>query len=513
MAKSHSQFICQQCSYSQVGWAGKCPNCNNWGSLVETIVASTKGNNQRQKDGKLPSKPINLSTIKSSAIKRISTKIPELDRSLGGGLVTGQVVLIAGEPGIGKSTILLQLADKLSNCLYVSGEESANQVAIRAKRLGIDNKNIKFLEETDVDSIIDTLDSLSINKPTVIIVDSIQTLYTEDLTGTSGSVGQVRECAFRLTQTAKKLNIPLVLVGHITKGGDIAGPKILEHIVDTVLYLEGDKNHLFRILKSTKNRFGSVDEAGVFEMEGSGMTEVKNPSTFFLNERLENVSGSVVTISMEGTRPFAVEIQALSVRTSFGYPKRTSFGVSINRVQILCAVLEKRLNLPISNFDIYVNVSGGMRIDDTALDLAVCLAVFSSIQGIKVSADTLAFAGATSSYTFDDEVQVTQAAAGESLDINVTATTYTTALGAIDLVRSGALTGVDTETILDLNIKPTAGKSLKPTTLIGLEKLASFIFFPVKSSISLVEAMLPPLATNIPVFSVPSFIMRVPEIP
>ncbi len=387
--RSASIYVCSNCGNESLKWEGQCLRCLKWNSFVETLVRKTSSKGAKRSSKDLSnSKVVNLNSVDVSKEKRLESGISEFDRVLGGGFVLGQAALLAGEPGIGKSTLLMQVASSVAgSVLYISGEESVNQIAIRAHRLGIKGENIKLVNETNVDAIIDLLDS----SYSLVIVDSIQTLYTEDLTGTSGSVGQVRECAFRLTQTAKKLNIPLVLVGHITKGGDIAGPKILEHIVDTVLYLEGDKNHLFRILKSTKNRFGSVDEAGVFEMEGSGMTEVKNPSTFFLNERLENVSGSVVTISMEGTRPFAVEIQALSVRTSFGYPKRTSFGVSINRVQILCAVLEKRLNLPISNFDIYVNVSGGMRIDDTALDLAVCLAVFSSIQGIKVSADTLAF--------------------------------------------------------------------------------------------------------------------------
>ncbi|AKM83243.1 DNA repair protein RadA [Candidatus Woesebacteria bacterium RIFOXYC1_FULL_31_51] len=378
MSKVRSQFICQQCGYSQVGWAGKCPNCNNWGSLVETIVASTKGNNQRQKDGKLPSKPINLSTIKSSAIKRISTKIPELDRSLGGGLVTGQVVLIAGEPGIGKSTILLQLADKLSNCLYVSGEESANQVAIRAKRLGIDNKNIKFLEETDVDSIIDTLDSLSINKPTVIIVDSIQTMSTSDLTGLAGSVGQVKECSYRLLKYAKANDIPLILVGHVTKEGTVAGPAVLAHIVDTVLWFEGEKTSNLRLLRSVKNRFGATDEVGIFSMEDKGLISMNDPEKLFLERGKTAVAGSVVSILMEGTRSLLVEIQSLVVPTKMAFPRRVAQGIDSRRLEMLLAVLFRRAGIPLYDSDVFVNVAGGIKAQDPSVDLAICLSIASS---------------------------------------------------------------------------------------------------------------------------------------
>jgi DNA repair protein RadA/Sms len=377
MSKVRSQFICQQCGYSQVGWAGKCPNCNNWGSLVETIVASTKGNNQRQKGGKLPSKPINLSTIKSSVIKRISTKIPELDRSLGGGLVTGQVVLIAGEPGIGKSTILLQLADKLSNCLYVSGEESANQVAIRAKRLGIESKNIKFLEETDVDSVIDTLDSLDVN-PTVIIVDSIQTMSTSDLTGLAGSVGQVKECSYRLLKYAKANDIPLILVGHVTKEGTVAGPAVLAHIVDTVLWFEGEKTSNLRLLRSVKNRFGATDEVGIFSMEDKGLISMNDPEKLFLERGKTAVAGSVVSILMEGTRSLLVEIQSLVVPTKMAFPRRVAQGIDSRRLEMLLAVLFRRAGIPLYDSDIFVNVAGGIKAQDPSVDLAICLSIASS---------------------------------------------------------------------------------------------------------------------------------------
>lgn len=378
MSKVRSQFICQQCGYSQVGWAGKCPNCNNWGSLVETIIASTKGNNQRQKSGKLSSKPINLSTIKSSAIKRISTKIPELDRSLGGGLVTGQVVLIAGEPGIGKSTILLQLADKLSNCLYVSGEESANQVAIRAKRLGIENKNIKFLEETDVDSVIDTLDGLDVSKPTVIIVDSIQTMSTSDLTGLAGSVGQVKECSYRLLKYAKANDIPLILVGHVTKEGTVAGPAVLAHIVDTILWFEGEKTSNLRLLRSVKNRFGATDEVGIFSMEDKGLISMNDPEKLFLERGKSAVAGSVVSILMEGTRSLLVEIQSLVVPTKMAFPRRVAQGIDSRRLEMLLAVLFRRAGIPLYDSDVFVNVAGGIKAQDPSVDLAICLSIASS---------------------------------------------------------------------------------------------------------------------------------------
>lgn len=390
MAKSHSQFICQQCGYSQVGWAGKCPNCNSWGSLVETIVASTKSNNQRQKSGKLPSKPIILSSIKSGAIKRISTKIPELDRSLGGGLVIGQVVLIAGEPGIGKSTILLQLADKLSDCLYVSGEESANQVAIRAKRLGIENKSIKFLEETDVDNIINTLDSLGTTKPTVIIVDSIQTMSTSDLTGLAGSVGQVKECSYRLLKYAKANDIPLILVGHVTKEGTVAGPAVLAHIVDTVLWFEGEKTSNLRLLRSVKNRFGATDEVGIFSMEDKGLISMNDPEKLFLERGKTAVAGSVVSALMEGTRSVLVEIQSLVVPTKMAFPRRVAQGIDSRRLEMLLAVLFRRAGIPLYDSDVFVNVAGGIKAQDPSVDLAICLSIASSFYDKPLSKNFLA---------------------------------------------------------------------------------------------------------------------------
>lgn len=378
MAKVRSQFICQQCSYSQVGWAGKCPNCNSWGSLVETIVTSTKTNSKGSGNRNLASKPINLSAIKSSKTQRISTKIPELDRSLGGGLVTGQVVLIAGEPGIGKSTLLLQLADKLSNCLYVSGEESASQVAIRAKRLGILNKTIKFLEETDVDNVISTLNTLNDSKPSVIIVDSIQTMSTSDLTGLSGSVGQVKECSYRLLKYAKANDVPLILVGHVTKEGTVAGPAVLAHIVDTVLWFEGEKTSNLRLLRSVKNRFGATDEVGIFSMEDRGLISMNDPEKLFLERGKTAVAGSVVSILMEGTRSLLVEIQSLVVPTKMAFPRRVAQGIDSKRLEMLLAVLYRRAGISLYDSDVFVNVAGGIKAQDPSVDLAICLSIASS---------------------------------------------------------------------------------------------------------------------------------------
>lgn len=378
MAKVRSQFICQQCGYSQVGWAGKCPNCNNWGSLVETIVSSPKSGKKGSIGTNLTKKTVNLTDIKSSKTKRISTKIPEFDRALGGGLVTGQVVLIAGEPGIGKSTILLQLADKLSDCFYISGEESANQVAIRAKRLGILNKTIKFLESTDVNDVIETLTNLNEIKPSVIIVDSIQTMSTSDLTGLSGSVGQVKECSYRLLRYAKTNDIPLILVGHVTKEGTVAGPAVLAHIVDTVLWFEGEKTSNLRLLRSVKNRFGAIDEVGIFSMEDKGLISMNDPEKLFLERGKTAVPGSVVSILMEGTRSLLVEIQSLVVPTKMAFPRRVAQGIDSKRLEMLLAVLYRRAGISLYDSDVFVNVAGGIKAQDPSVDLAICLSIASS---------------------------------------------------------------------------------------------------------------------------------------
>jgi DNA repair protein RadA/Sms len=385
MAKTHSQFVCQQCGYSQVGWAGKCPNCGSWGSLVETVIAGPKTSKSRNIK-RASVKPVSLSSIPSRKVSRISTKISELDRVLGGGLTPGQVVLVAGEPGIGKSTLLLQLADKLGEALYVSGEESVSQIKIRADRLGVKNKKVSFLEETDVDSIVEAIDS-----PSVIIVDSIQTMYTDDLSGLPGSVGQVRECASRLLREAKARNIPLFMVGHVTKEGTVAGPAVLAHIVDTVLWFEGERSLSLRLLRAVKNRFGATDEVGIFSMEDKGLIPEDDAEKIFLTKRgRAAVPGSVVSSILNGTRPMLVEIQSLVVPTKMAFPKRTAQGVDPRRLEMLLAVLIRRCGMPLYEYDVFVNVAGGITVREPASDLAICLSVASAFFDKPVSPKVIA---------------------------------------------------------------------------------------------------------------------------
>lgn len=393
MPKQKSLFICQNCSYESPRWVGQCPECGKWNTLVETVISSNKSS----KSGSFSSSSISLGVkklneFKSYSAERISSGIFEFDRVIGGGFVPGQVVLLAGEPGIGKSTILLQLADKLEaknkEVLYVSGEESPEQIKLRADRLKIKGTHLSVVSSADTDSIAS---EISHSKASLIIVDSIQTLTTSDLTGTAGSVGQVRESAARLAAAAKTKGIPLMIVGHVTKEGSIAGPKVLEHLVDTVLYIEGDEKHLFRLLRTSKNRFGPISEVGIFEMLEAGLIEVKNPSDIFLEERLKNAPGSCVTAIMEGYRPILLEVQALTSTTAFGYPKRTASGFNVNRLSVLVAVLEKRCDLKLSNQDVYVNVAGGMRITEYAADLAVCLAIYSSLTGKPLNNKLVSF--------------------------------------------------------------------------------------------------------------------------
>jgi len=395
----HSKYICQQCGYESTGWLGKCPECGTWNSLVETVVSTgeRQGVKGKRSTKTSSSSPIKLSDIKQAETKRISTKISELDRVLGGGLVPGQVVLIAGEPGIGKSTLLTQLAStlstngqSLSTVLYVCGEESASQVAIRCKRLGIsNNKNIQILEETDVDNIADLLMANDYS-PSAVIIDSIQTMTTSDLSGMAGSVGQVRECAFRLLRAAKDRNIPLFLVGHVTKEGTVAGPAVLAHIVDTVLWFEGDKTLTTRVLRAVKNRFGPTDEVGVFDMQDKGLIPVPDIEKAFLEKGIKNVSGSVVTSVMQGTRPILVEIQALVVPTKLMIPRRVAQGIDSKRLELLLAVLTRRCGLPLYEYDVFVNVAGGLKVTEPASDLAICLAVASSYYDKPISGHVIA---------------------------------------------------------------------------------------------------------------------------
>lgn len=394
----HSKYVCQQCGYESTGWLGKCPECGTWNSLVETVVeVNSKSKLSPRLQGSAgQAKPIKLSEIKNTATKRISTKISELDNVLGGGLVPGQVVLIAGEPGIGKSTLLLQLSDKLlvssnqSTVLYVCGEESANQIKVRADRLKIKKSGIELLEETDVDSVIETIASLQGEALEVVIVDSIQTMTTSDLSGMAGSVGQVRECAFRLLKAAKAKNIPLFLVGHVTKEGTVAGPAVLAHIVDTVLWFEGDKTLTTRVLRAVKNRFGPTDEVGVFEMMDAGLLPVADIEKAFLEKGKKLVSGSIVTSVMQGTRPILVEIQALVVPTKLAFPRRIAQGIDSRRLELMLAVLTRRCGLPMYEFDVYVNVAGGLKVTEPASDLAVSLAIVSSYYDKPINGKTIA---------------------------------------------------------------------------------------------------------------------------
>ena len=391
MAKQVSRFVCQNCGVEFPKWAGQCSGCNQWNTLVETVITVKKktgfGRNVQAKQ------PIRLSQVKGRQADRQKIGIGELDRVLGGGMVGGSVVFLAGEPGIGKSTLLTQLALKIEKeVLYVCGEESPEQIKLRIDRMKNrgSGKGLSFLPETNVDEVIVSVQSMS-KKPNLVIVDSIQTMKTDDLSGMAGSVGQVRECSYRLLNMAKKLNIPVFLVGHVTKVGAIAGPKVLEHLVDTVLYLEGDKKHTFRILRAQKNRFGSVDEVGVFLMTDNGLTEVKNPSDVFLEEKQKNAAGSCVVSTMEGTRPVLVEVQALVVPSQLAIPRRVGTGVDQRRLQLLVAVLTKKCRLSLGQMDVYVNVAGGLRLIEPAVDLGVCMAIASSFKNKPLGQKTAVF--------------------------------------------------------------------------------------------------------------------------
>ena len=392
MAKAKSNvFFCQECGYESSKWMGQCPGCRAWNSFVEEPVVKSSGKSA----GKLGSgtaKPVTLEEIETSETERISSGMAELDRVLGGGIVPGSLVLVGGDPGIGKSTILLQVCKNLAGAgvstLYVSGEESLRQIKMRAARIGTFSGNVKFMCET---SLAEIEGAITKEKPKVVIIDSIQTMCNEEISSAPGSVSQVRESTSVLMQLAKKQGVMIFIVGHVTKEGTVAGPRVLEHMVDTGLYFEGDRHAAYRILRGVKNRFGSTNEIGVFEMGENGLSEVVNPSEYMLTGRPENASGSVVACSMEGTRPILLEIQSLVCRTSFGIPRRTAAGTDTNRVNLLLAVLEKRLNLPLSSCDAYINIAGGIRMNEPAIDLAVVLAVISSYQDKPIDEKTIVF--------------------------------------------------------------------------------------------------------------------------
>ncbi len=389
MAKTKTIFFCQDCGNESPKWLGQCPACGAWNSLVEERTASSshKPGIIRGRKGLSP-KPVRLSEVKSGSESRIGTGNAELDRVLGGGIVEGSVVLIAGDPGIGKSTLMTELATLLKSVklLYVTGEESPSQVKMRAERMGIASDNFLLLAETEVESIIRCVQD---EEPSVLVVDSIQTIFRSDLTSAPGSVTQVRESASALIQMAKASGTATFIVGHVTKSGTIAGPRVLEHMVDTVLYLEGDRHHVFRILRAVKNRFGSTNEIGVFEMEARGLTPVENPSELFLSDRNLLSPGSAVVCSLEGSRPMLAEIQALVTPTSYSNPQRTASGFDGRRLQMLLAVLEKRVGMPLSTCDIFVNVTGGLRLTEPAADLAIAAAVASSWRDIPLPSQAM----------------------------------------------------------------------------------------------------------------------------
>ncbi len=380
-------FICQNCGSSFPKWMGKCPDCGSWNSLVEEKVSKKK--EKMYEKGEVAA-PVPLSHVRFGQEDRIKTGIGELDRVLGGGIVRDSVVLVGGDPGIGKSTLLLQTTQKVAESsgrvLYITGEESLKQVKLRAQRMGIDSDRIDILTETNLDSILETLEQ---NPPVMAVVDSIQTTFSPDLESAPGSISQIRECAAKLINFAKGKGFAVFLVGHVTKDGSLAGPRVLEHMVDTVLYFEGEKNYAYRILRSVKNRFGSSNEIGVFQMEEKGLMEVSNPSELFLSEMGEGTSGSVVVCSLEGTRPLLVELQALVTPTVYGMPQRVCSGIDYKRLSLLLAILEKRENIRVSSTDVFINVAGGVWIDEPAIDLGIVTAVVSNFKNIPVKKDTL----------------------------------------------------------------------------------------------------------------------------
>jgi DNA repair protein RadA/Sms len=390
MAKTKTRYICQSCGSVQPKWMGRCPDCGEWNTLVETLVEEgrSSGVSAVERQARLERNPPQpLVAISADSYQRTMLPMDEFNRVVGGGLVPGALTLIGGDPGIGKSTLLLQISAGLAtvgSVLYVSGEESAQQIKLRATRLKIPGDNLYILAETNMTAILEHVQQMS---PQFLIVDSIQTMYLDELESAAGSVSQVRECAARFQEVAKGRNIPVFLIGHVTKTGAIAGPRVLEHIVDTVLYLEGEQFHAYRLLRSVKNRFGATNEVGIFEMGEIGLSEVTNPSEAFLAERLPNASGSAIAITLEGTRPLLVEVQALASTTSFGNPRRTANGVDFNRLLLLVAVLTKRVGTRLSDQDVFVNVIGGLQIGEPASDLAVATAIASSFRNTPVAAD------------------------------------------------------------------------------------------------------------------------------
>ena len=386
--RSKTVFVCSECGYETPKWAGKCPGCGEWNTMVEDVRLPQKS---AVSAVPRPAHTTPLSQINAADEHRFVTGISELDRVLGGGIVKGSVILLSGDPGIGKSTILLQVCNALQRdikILYVSGEESAIQIKLRAKRIGVESDSVSVMTETDVQTVCEYINSA---RPDLVMIDSIQTMQHPDISSSPGSIVQVRESANLLLRTGKSLDIPIFIVGHVNKGGDIAGPKVMEHIVDTVLYFEGERNQSYRILRAIKNRFGSTNEIGVFEMTETGLAEVENPSAMMLSGRMSDVSGGCITCIIEGTRPILAEVQGLVAATGFGNARRTAAGFDYNRLNLLLAVLEKRLGLMFSNLDTYINIVGGIRLDEPAADLAVAMALVSGLRDIPIDENTVTF--------------------------------------------------------------------------------------------------------------------------
>lgn len=393
MAKIKSVYICSECGYESPKWYGKCPGCNEWNTMNEEIKDTSKSAVKANSKvfSSSHTKPIMISSVTSEDEERFDTGLKELNRVLGGGIVKGSLVLLGGDPGIGKSTILMQICQHLGDTLkilYVSGEESKRQLKLRADRINVNGSNLFVMTETNIEIVAN---EIQIFQPDLVMVDSIQTMNLTELSSSPGSITQIRECTNLLMRTAKDLDVPIIVVGHVNKEGSIAGPKVLEHIVDTVLYFEGDKQMSCRILRAVKNRFGSTNEIGVFEMSDKGLVEVENPSKMLLSGRPKNVSGTCVTCTLEGSRPILAEIQGLATQTAFGNPRRMSTGFDYNRMSLILAVLEKRAGYYCSNFDVYVNVVGGLRIDEPAIDLAVAMSIISSLKDTPISDTAIAF--------------------------------------------------------------------------------------------------------------------------
>ena len=393
MAKAKtSAFFCQNCGYESAKWMGQCPGCKEWNTFVEELVDQKALSGPGKRKPASEAKPVPLSSVVASNEERVSTNMKELDRVLGGGIVRGSRVLVGGDPGIGKSTLLLQVCRNLSaqgqSVLYVSGEESLQQIKIRAERIGTFTDHLQLLCETNLDLIREVIER---QKPQIVVIDSVQTMYNDSVGSAPGSVSQVREATSVLMQIAKGMDISIFIVGHVTKEGVVAGPRVLEHMVDTVLYFEGDRHESYRILRGVKNRFGSTNEIGVFEMRAEGLAEVENPSEYMLSGKPADASGSVVACSVEGTRPILLEIQALICHSYFNNPRRTATGTDFNRVNLLLAVLEKRLGMQLSDCDAYVNIAGGIRMNEPAIDLGIVLAIISSKLDLTIDEKTICF--------------------------------------------------------------------------------------------------------------------------